>query len=100
MAGIFRGQASALTRSLPLVSALLFAVLATPAAMAQLSEQPMLVVDPGMHTAPIRAADVDAAGRHAVTGSYDKTVRVWSLTDGKLWRTIRVPAGPGNTGQI
>ena len=100
MAGIFRGQGSAIARSLALLPALLFAVLANPAAMAQLSEQPMLVVDPGMHTAPIRAVAVDAAGRLAVTGSDDKTVRVWSLTDGKLLRTIRMPAGPGNIGKI
>jgi WD40 repeat protein len=100
MADIFRGQGSAIARSLALLPALLFTVLANPAAMAQLSEQPMLVVDPGMHTAPIRAAAVDAAGRLAVTGSEDKTVRLWSLTDGKLLRTIRMPIGPGNIGKI
>jgi WD40 repeat protein len=100
MADIFRGQGSAIARSLALLPALLFAVCANPAAMAQLYEQPMLVVEPGMHTAPIRAVDVDAAGRLAVTGSDDKTVRLWSLTDGKLMRTIRMPAGPGNIGKI
>jgi WD40 repeat protein len=76
----------------------LFASLST--AVAQLYEQPTLVIEPGMHTALIRAADVDAAGRLAVTGSWDKTVRVWSLADGKLMRTIRVPSGPGNIGKI
>ena len=92
MADIFRGQGNSIARSLALLPALLFAVCANPA-VAQLSEQPMLVVDPGMHTAPITA--VDSAGRLAVTGSLDKAVRVWSLTDGKLLRTIRMPAGPG-----
>ena len=43
---------------------------------------------------------MDAAGTLAVTGSDDKTVRVWSLTDGKLLQTIRMPAGPGNIGKI
>jgi WD40 repeat protein len=100
MADIFRGQGSAIARSLALLPAFLFAVLATPAAIAQLSEQPLLVVDPGMHTAPITAVAVDAAGRLAVTGSHDKTVRVWSLTDGKLLQTIRMPAGPGHVGKI
>jgi hypothetical protein len=75
MAGIFRGQGSAVARSIALLPALLFAVVTTPSAIAQLSEQPMLVVDPGMHTAQIKAVDVDAVGRLAVTGSYDRTVR-------------------------
>jgi WD40 repeat protein len=100
MAGIFRGQSSAIARLLAPLPVLLFAMLVNSAAVAQLSEQPMLVVDPGMHTAPIKAAAVDAAGRLAVTGSWDKTVRLWSLTDGKLLRTIRMPAGPGDIGKI
>jgi WD40 repeat protein len=100
MAGIFRGQGSAIARSLALLPALLFAIFTTPAALAQLYEQPVLVVDPGMHTAPIKTVDVDAAGRLAVTGSDDKTVRLWSLTDGKLLRTIRMPAGAENIGRI
>ena len=65
-----------------------------------LFDRPVLAVDPGMHTAPISRADVDAAGRIAVTGSHDKTVRLWSLADGKLLRTIRMPTGPGNVGKI
>jgi hypothetical protein len=51
---------------------------------AGLYEQPVLVIDPVMHAAPIWRADADAAARWAVTGSDDKTVRVWSLTDGAL----------------
>jgi hypothetical protein len=62
MAGIFRGQASAIARAFALLPALLFAVVTTPSAIAQLSEQPMLVVDPGMHTAEIKDLAVDAAG--------------------------------------
>ena len=64
-----------------------------------LYDRPVLVLDPGMHTAPIRDVDVDGAGRFAVTASEDKTLRVWSLTDGRLLRTIRLPAGPGNVGR-
>jgi outer membrane protein assembly factor BamB len=80
--------------------ALLFVVFANLAVLAQLYEQPVLVIDPGMHTAPIRDVGVDAAGQIAVTGSDDKTVRVWSLSDGKLLRTIRMPAGPDDVGKI
>ena len=70
------------------------------AAPSGLYEQPVLVVDPGMHTAPISRADVDEAGTYAVTGSHDKTVRVWSLHPPHLLTTIRMPAGPGHLGKI
>ena len=65
-----------------------------------LYERPVLVIDAGMHTGPINSADADADGRWAVTGSSDKTVRVWSLADGTLPRTIRLPAGPGEIGEV
>jgi WD40 repeat protein len=60
----------------------------------------VLVVDPGMHTAKISNASADKDGRWAVTGSNDKTVRVWSLADGSLARTIRLPEGPGDIGKV
>lgn len=62
-------------------------------------DQPVLVVDPGRHTSRLWRADVDAAGRLAVTASDDKTVRIWSLADGSLICSIRLPAGPGDTGK-
>jgi hypothetical protein len=65
-----------------------------------LYERPVLIVDPDMHTAVSRAAAADAAGRFLATGSDDKTVRIWSVSDGKLLRTIRMPAGPSHTGKI
>jgi WD40 repeat protein len=98
MARIFRGQGRSIAHAL--LTALFFSAFANAAALAQLYDQPVLVIDPGMHTAPIRDVGVDAAGRVAVTGSGDKTVRVWSLSDGKLLRTIRMPAGPGDVGKI
>jgi WD40 repeat protein len=98
MARVFRGQGSSIARG-PLL-ALLFVVFANHAALAQLYEQPVLIIDPGMHTAPITDGGVDAAGHIAVTGGWDKTVRVWSLPGGELLRTIRVPDGPGQIGKI
>jgi WD40 repeat protein len=76
-----------------------FAQEAPEAEPAGLYDRPTLVLDPDMHTGRIRA-DVDAEGRYAVTGSIDKTVRVWSIGDGRLLRTIRLPAGPGNVGKV
>jgi WD40 repeat protein len=65
-----------------------------------LYSQPFLVLDPEMHTAPIKAVVTDAAGRYIITGSQDKTVRIWSANDGHLLRTIRLPSGPGYEGQV
>jgi hypothetical protein len=71
------------------------------AASAQrLYEEPALTFDPGIHTASINSIDVDAPAHFAVTGSDDKTIRVWSVADGQLVRTIYVPEGPGNVGKI
>ena len=53
-----------------------------------------------MHTANIKAQDVDAAGRFAVTGGGDRTVRIWSIPDGKLLRTIWIPVGPEQVGDV
>jgi WD40 repeat protein len=84
-----------------LLAALSLVILSSLCAKAQtLYEHPVLVVDPGMHTTISRTAAVDAAGRFLVTGSDDKTVRIWSASDGKLLRTIRVPVGPGHIGEV
>ena len=71
-----------------------------PNAGTDLYDRPVLAIDPGMHTAEIRAQAVDAAGRFAVTGGDDRTVRIWSIADGKLLRTIWIPVGPQNVGDI
>ena len=65
-----------------------------------LFDRPVLAIDPGVHRGAILSSDVDAAGNLAVTGSDDRTVRIWNLADGSLKRTIRVPQGPGNVGKI
>jgi WD40 repeat protein len=43
---------------------------------------------------------VDTAGKLLVSGSYDKTVRLWSLPDGKLRAVLRPPIGPEQEGEI
>src|SRR5215470_10952305 len=75
--GMFRGQAGA----------------------AEPPTTPMLRLETGMHTASIRRIGVDAAQRYLVTGSHDKTVRVWELASGRLLHTLRPPLGAGDEGK-
>ena len=63
-------------------------------------QAPVLRIETGMHTAMIWRIGVDAACTRIATGSDDKTVRLWSLPEGKLQRTIRLPIGPGNGGKV
>ncbi len=102
MAGVFKDRCRAIAAWTIVLVAMAWWPHAVSAAAAPsgLYEQPLLVVDPGMHTAPIRRADVDEAGTYAVTGSHDKTVRVWSLHPPHLLTTIRMPAGPGHLGKV
>ena len=64
------------------------------------SERPFLRVETGMHSGTIWGIDVDGAERYLVSGSNDKTARVWNLRDGRLLRTLRIPLGPGNLGRV
>jgi hypothetical protein len=61
---------------------------------------PVLTIETGMHVSAIKAIGVDRSCRMAVTGSDDKTVRLWSLPDGKLQRTLRIPVGSGYYGKV
>jgi WD40 repeat protein len=79
---------------------LLLMVLKAPAPAQGLPSEPILLLEPGMHWGPIRRIDVDAAERFLVTGSHDKTVRVWALEDGRPLATLRVPIGEGYVGEV
>jgi WD40 repeat protein len=65
----------------------------------ELPTEPILRIDAGQHGAGIWRIDTDAANKFAVTASDDKTVRVWSLPDGKLQRVLRVPIDYGDMGR-
>jgi WD40 repeat protein len=64
------------------------------------SQDPVLRIETGMHIAAIWRIGVNQTCSIAATGSEDKTVRLWSLPEGRLLRTLRVPIGPGNDGKI
>jgi hypothetical protein len=63
-------------------------------------QEPILRIETGMHTAVIGRIGIDAENRYLVTGSQDKTVRVWEAASGRLIKTIRPPIGGGNEGIV
>ncbi len=63
-------------------------------------QNPILRIETGMHTADIRRVGVDRHCSLIATGSDDKTVRVWSLPEGRLIRTLRLPIGEGHHGKV
>jgi WD40 repeat protein len=65
-----------------------------------LPAEPMLRIEVGQHTTIVNRLDIDREGRFLVTGSDDKTARVWALPEGRLLRVLRPPAGPGNEGKV
>jgi WD40 repeat protein len=95
-----RAIAAALSALAAVIFAPAFAQDQGPKKGTDLYDRPVLAVDPGMHTARIETLAVDASGRFAVTGSDDRTARIWSVADGKLLRTIWIPVGPENVGAV
>jgi WD40 repeat protein len=61
--------------------------------------QPLLRIESGMHSAPIRGIAVDAAGESLVTASEDKTIRLWNLQTAQLRQTWRLPSDEGDVGK-
>src|SRR5271165_4163702 len=65
----------------------------------ELPTEPILRIETGKHAGLIQRIDTDAANCFAVTASWDKTVRVWSLPEGRLMRVLRLPIDQGNNGK-
>jgi WD40 repeat protein len=65
----------------------------------ELPSEPILRIETQHHAAVIRAIDSDGANRFAVTASYDKTARVWSIADGRPLRVLRLPIDQGDIGK-
>ena len=64
------------------------------------SQEPFLRIEMGMHTSIITGIGVDAQNQFIVTGSQDKTVRLWELSTGRLLKIFRPPIGEGPVGMI
>jgi WD40 repeat protein len=92
---------------MPIVAAILLGLALAGVARAEdlPDQRPILRIEPGMHTAMIMRIGVNAACGLMVTGSYDKTARLWALPKGgrgeaELLRTLRVPIGEGYEGRV
>jgi WD40 repeat protein len=69
------------------------------------SEMPIPRIETGMHVAPVIRIGVDRDCKLMVTGSKDKTARLWALPsnvdgDAELVQTFRVPLGDGDQGKV
>ena len=64
------------------------------------SQEHFLRIEMGMHTSRIMSIGVDAQNQFIVTGSEDKTVRLWELSTKRLIRIFRPPIGEGPLGMI
>jgi WD40 repeat protein len=65
------------------------------------TDEPVLRMEVGAHSAGIWSIALGPSNRILVTGSEDKTVRVWDIASrGELLRILRPPVGEGEEGQI
>jgi len=82
------------------ISVMAIALISTAANAGEPPTDPILRIDPSEHTAMIRHIATDSQGRWLATASIDKTVRLWSLTDGRLISTLRPPIGSNQEGMV
>jgi WD40 repeat protein len=87
-------------RRLKKITPLLLTLILFPLQLHTQPTEPILKIETGMHTAPIIKIAIDGWERYLVTGSHDKTIKVWDLKTGKLIKTLRHPIGNGKEGMI
>jgi len=64
------------------------------------SQDPILRFESNVHTAVVYRIGIDRECKTLVTGSEDKSVRTWSLPEGKLIWAHRPPIGEGDYGKV
>jgi WD40 repeat protein len=63
-------------------------------------DAPVLVLDPGGHSATVKAVLFTRDGRQIISVANDKTVRIWDVLTGETVRIFHPPTGPGFEGAL
>jgi hypothetical protein len=63
-------------------------------------QTPFLRIEAGGHIGAVPHLAIDGSGRVMATAGYDKTVRLWSLPDGKQRAVLRPPIGTEQEGEL
>lgn len=61
------------------------------AAQDKSAEKPTIVLEPGGHTAAVRAMAFTSDGRELISLGGDETIRFWDVQTGELMRVLRLP---------
>ncbi|MEX0856832.1 MAG: caspase family protein [Balneolaceae bacterium] len=75
-------------------------ILFTSNLFAQPDIDPILRLNTEMHMSSIVSIDTDANGIYVLTGSSDKTAKLWDAKTGEHLRTYRIPIGDGQEGMV
>ncbi len=92
------GVVTRIARLLPAIA--LVAAGLGPAAAQTPPQQPFPRIEAGAHIGAVPRLAVAPSGRLMVSASYDKTIRVWSLPDGRQRTVLRPPIGPAQEGEL
>src|SRR5215831_1449794 len=80
-------------RSLPLFGRVFLALLSLAFVTQAQTSMPKELVLQTNHTGFIRALAISPDSQFAASGGQDQTIKIWSITDSRLWRTIEGTPG-------
>src|SRR5438128_592145 len=66
---------------------------------AEAAGKPVLVLDTGGHTAPVRKVLFTPGAKQVINISTDRTIRFWDVQTGQTLRVLRPPIGEGTIGE-